>query len=102
MNRNPRISAARLYFYITPAFILLDYIFGINVRVSALETMPTYVRKLNQYHDAHIGRIFTIHPNCHGVDGRCARCGFQGYGRVVKGPADGESFYCGFLFNIHF
>jgi len=35
-------SAARWYFYITPLFILLDYFFGINVRVSALETMPLY------------------------------------------------------------
>ena len=35
-------SAARWYFYITPAFILFDYIFGINVRVNALETMPLY------------------------------------------------------------
>jgi hypothetical protein len=35
-------SFARWYFYITPLFILLDYILGINVRVSALETMPTY------------------------------------------------------------
>ena len=42
MNINPRNSAVRLYFYITPLFILLDFIFGINVRVSALETMPTY------------------------------------------------------------
>ncbi len=35
-------SAARWYFYITPLFILLDYILGINIRVSALETMPLY------------------------------------------------------------
>ena len=35
-------SFARFYFYITPLFILLDYILGINVRVSALEAMPTY------------------------------------------------------------
>ena len=35
-------SFARWYFYITPVFILLDYILGINVRVSALETMPLY------------------------------------------------------------
>lgn len=42
MNIDPRNSVARLYFYITPLFILLDFIFGINVRVSALETMPTY------------------------------------------------------------
>ena len=35
-------SFARWYFYITPLFILLDYIYGINIRISALETMPTY------------------------------------------------------------
>ena len=35
-------SFARWYFYITPLFILLDYILGINIRVSALETMPLY------------------------------------------------------------
>ncbi len=42
MNIDFRNSFARWYFYITPLFILLDYILGINVRVSALETMPTY------------------------------------------------------------
>jgi len=42
MNIDYRNSVARLYFYITPLFILLDYIFGINVRVSALEAMPIY------------------------------------------------------------
>jgi len=35
-------SAARWYFYITPLFILLDYIYGLNIRISALETMPLY------------------------------------------------------------
>jgi len=35
-------SFARWYFYITPLFILLDYILGINIRISALETMPLY------------------------------------------------------------
>ncbi len=35
-------SFARWYFYITPLFILLDHFLGINVRVSALETMPLY------------------------------------------------------------
>jgi len=42
MSFDFRNSVARWYFYITPLFILLDYIFGINVRVSALETMPLY------------------------------------------------------------
>jgi hypothetical protein len=35
-------SFARWYFYITPLFILFDYIYGINIRISALETMPIY------------------------------------------------------------
>ena len=35
-------SCARWYFYITPLFILLDYILGLNVRVSALDSMPGY------------------------------------------------------------
>ena len=37
-----RNSVARWYFYITPLFILLDYIWGVNVRVSALDSMPVY------------------------------------------------------------
>ncbi len=42
MNFDFRNSFSRWYFYITPLFILLDYILGINIRVSALETMPLY------------------------------------------------------------
>ncbi|MDT8303448.1 MAG: hypothetical protein RQ760_18355 [Sedimentisphaerales bacterium] len=42
MDFDYKNSFARWYFYITPLFILLDYIYGINVRVSALDTMPTY------------------------------------------------------------
>ncbi len=42
MDLDFKNSFARWYFYITPLFILLDYILGINIRVSALETMPTY------------------------------------------------------------
>jgi hypothetical protein len=30
------------YYYATPLFILLDYLAGINVRVSALDAMPLY------------------------------------------------------------
>lgn len=37
-----RNSFARWYFYITPLFILLDYFLGLNVRVSALDSMPGY------------------------------------------------------------
>ncbi|MCP4613302.1 MAG: hypothetical protein GY845_31820 [Planctomycetes bacterium] len=35
-------SFARWYFYITPLFILLDYIWGLNIRVSALDSAPGY------------------------------------------------------------
>ena len=42
MNLDFRNSIARWYFYITPLFILLDYILGLNVRVSALDSMPGY------------------------------------------------------------
>ncbi len=35
-------SVARWYFYITPLFILLDYFGGVNVRVSALDSVPLY------------------------------------------------------------
>lgn len=42
MSIRDRNSIARLYFYITPVFILLDYFLGVNVRVSALEGMPVY------------------------------------------------------------
>ena len=37
-----RNSVARWYFYITPLFIILDYFGGVNVRVSALDSMPLY------------------------------------------------------------
>ena len=32
----------KLYYTITPAFILLDYIWGINIRVAALNNYPLY------------------------------------------------------------
>ena len=41
-NIDFRNSFARWYFYITPLFILLDYILGLNVRISALDSMPAY------------------------------------------------------------
>jgi len=42
MSTGYRNSIARWYFYITPLFILLDYILGVNVRISALDSMPLY------------------------------------------------------------
>jgi len=42
MSIGYRNSIARWYFYITPLFILLDYIWGVNVRVSALGSIPGY------------------------------------------------------------
>jgi len=42
MSIGYRNSIARWYFYITPLFILLDYIWGVNVRVSALDSIPVY------------------------------------------------------------
>jgi len=40
MKRHNRYFIAKWYYYATPLFILLDYLLGINVRVSALDTMP--------------------------------------------------------------
>jgi hypothetical protein len=37
-----RYSIPRLYYLVTPAFILLDYFGGINVRVAVLDGMPLY------------------------------------------------------------
>jgi len=42
MSTGYRNSIARWYFYITPLFILLDYVLGVNVRISALGSMPVY------------------------------------------------------------
>ena len=42
MDMDFRNSFARLYFYITPVFIVLDYFWGLNVRVAALDSMPMY------------------------------------------------------------
>ena len=41
-NIDFRNSFARWYFYITPLFILLDYFLGLNIRVSALDSVPVY------------------------------------------------------------
>ncbi len=42
MNDSMRYRIPRLYYFWTPAFILLDYIWGINVRVAVLDEMPLY------------------------------------------------------------
>lgn len=42
MNRFVRYSIPRFYYLVTPAFILLDYFGGINVRVAALDGVPVY------------------------------------------------------------
>ncbi|MFH1716916.1 MAG: hypothetical protein ABIF19_06160 [Planctomycetota bacterium] len=42
MGTHGRLSIASLYYYITPAFILLDYAGGINVRTAVLDGMPLY------------------------------------------------------------
>ncbi len=42
MSISYKNSVARWYFYITPLVILLDDFGGVNVRVSALESMPLH------------------------------------------------------------
>ena len=42
MGRYNRYFIAKWYYYATPLFILLDYLAGINVRVSALDAMPLH------------------------------------------------------------
>ncbi len=42
MSIGYRNSIARWYFYITPLFILVDYFWGVSVRVSALDSWPVY------------------------------------------------------------
>jgi len=42
MNDSTRYSIPRLYYFVTPAFILLDYVWGINVRAAVLDEMPLY------------------------------------------------------------
>ena len=37
-----RYSIPSLYYYITPLFVLLDYGWGISVRVAVLDSMPLY------------------------------------------------------------
>ncbi|MHC4337214.1 MAG: hypothetical protein ACYSTG_04590 [Planctomycetota bacterium] len=42
MNIGGRHSIARGYYYFTPVFILLDYVWGVNVRVTALDSRTMY------------------------------------------------------------
>lgn len=42
MNIEVRQTVQKLYYYITPLFILLDYFGGLSVRAAVLDTMPTY------------------------------------------------------------
>jgi hypothetical protein len=42
MSELGRYSIPRLYYLATPAFILLDYFAGFNVRVAVLDDMPAY------------------------------------------------------------
>ena len=42
MKKHKRHFIPKWYYYATPLFILLDYLLGINVRVSALDAMPIY------------------------------------------------------------
>ncbi|MBN2313457.1 MAG: hypothetical protein JXM79_05975 [Sedimentisphaerales bacterium] len=42
MINHRKHSITNLYYYITPLFILLDYLFGINIRVTVLDSMPHY------------------------------------------------------------
>ncbi len=42
MSKLFRYSIPRLYYIVTPAFILLDYWGGISVRVAVLDNMPLY------------------------------------------------------------
>lgn len=37
-----RYSIASLYYYVTPVFVLLDYVGGVSVRVAVLDSMPFY------------------------------------------------------------
>jgi hypothetical protein len=42
MSTRARFSIPGLYYYITPVFVLLDYGWGISVRVTVLDSMPLY------------------------------------------------------------
>ena len=42
MRIEPRHTIPKFYYYITPLFILLDYIGGLSVRAAVLDSMPMY------------------------------------------------------------
>jgi hypothetical protein len=42
MSLHTRSTIPKLYYYITPIFILLDYVWGISIRVAVLDSMPPY------------------------------------------------------------
>lgn len=42
MSFESRQAIPILYYYITPLFILLDYLGGINIRAAVLDSMPMY------------------------------------------------------------
>ena len=42
MDLDYKNSLVRWYFYITPLFIVLDYFWGFNFRISALDSEPLY------------------------------------------------------------
>ena len=42
MDAQKRLSIPMVYYAVTPAFILLDYFGGLNIRVAILDSYPTY------------------------------------------------------------
>jgi len=42
MNIEARQTIPKFYYYITPLFILLDYVGGLSVRAAVLDSMPMY------------------------------------------------------------
>jgi hypothetical protein len=42
MSIKARQTIPQFYYYITPLFILLDYVWGISIRVTVLDSMPMY------------------------------------------------------------
>ena len=42
MNIRVRQTIPKFYYYMTPLFILLDYVWGISIRVTVFDSMPMY------------------------------------------------------------
>jgi uncharacterized membrane protein len=42
MSGAPRHTIPLVYYLVTPGFILLDYVAGVNIRVAVLDTWPVY------------------------------------------------------------